>query len=238
VDAVAGWEPRHLAWIVQEGVKMSGMPAWPADREDEVWPVDAFLDAARGKEGADYARLTVLPEAGYCAGCHGEDGVGELGPHVPRLDIQNAAYLLSALESYRDGPRQSGIMRHAATVVPPEALEQAIEHYAALTPVAQGVPTDEALARQGAALAAAETGDDDVPACRACHGPDPAEWAEGTPSLSGQHQGYLETQLRLWRGGERGGGPRANLMHVVALDLTDADIAALAAYYAGLPPSK
>jgi cytochrome c oxidase subunit 1 len=106
-DAVAGWEPRHIAWIVREGVKMSGMPAWPADRPDEVWPVVAFLDAARRMDPANYARLTAPPDAGYCAGCHGEDGVGELGPHVPRLDIQSAAYLTSALESYREGRRQA-----------------------------------------------------------------------------------------------------------------------------------
>ncbi len=47
-EAVAGWQPRHLFWIVRNGVKMSGMPHWPAEqRQDDVWLVVAFLDRVR-----------------------------------------------------------------------------------------------------------------------------------------------------------------------------------------------
>jgi cytochrome c553 len=60
------------------------------------------------------------------------------------------------------------------------------------------------------------------------------------PSLAGQDRAYLETQLRLFADGEahRGGGPYAQLMREAARALTKADIAALAAWYAGLaaPP--
>jgi hypothetical protein len=31
-EAVAGWQPSHLHWIVENGVKMTGMPGWPAGR--------------------------------------------------------------------------------------------------------------------------------------------------------------------------------------------------------------
>lgn len=35
---------RHMAWVVDHGVKYSGMPAWPVpDRMDEVWSMVAFL---------------------------------------------------------------------------------------------------------------------------------------------------------------------------------------------------
>ena len=241
VEAVEPWQPRHLFWISLNGVKMSGMPAWPADRENEVWPVVAFLDAARAMEAGDYAALTAEPAdepVAYCAGCHGMDGVGDLGPHVPRLDIQGADYLAMSLDAYREGQRASGFMQHAASTVAPEMLTRAVEHYAAQEAGPGTAETDPELAAEGAALAAAETGDDDVPACRACHGPEPTREAPGTPSLSGQHEAYLQTQLKLWRDGERGGGRRANLMHVVAHDLSDHDIAALAAYYASLPPQK
>ena len=37
VEGVNRWTPIQLHWIVYEGVKMSGMPGWPAPREDEVW---------------------------------------------------------------------------------------------------------------------------------------------------------------------------------------------------------
>lgn len=244
VEAVRQWEPRHLHWIVYEGVKMSGMPHWPADRPGEVWPMVAFLSRVGEMPPDRFASLTRPPEdaedpaIGYCAACHGLDGVGDLGPHVPRLDIQDEPYLAVSLEAYRQERRASGIMQHAASRMDPAALRRAIEHYADLSPGPSGPAPDAELVREGAALAAAETGHDDVPACRACHGPDPTRQAETVPSLSGQHREYLETQLHLWRAGERGGGERANLMHLVAADLTDADIAALAAYYASLAPAK
>ncbi len=245
-DAVEHWEPRHLQWIVYEGVKMSGMPGWPAHRPDEVWAVVAFLSDVEAMSDREYAALTAaLPiedrAVAYCAGCHGADGVGELGPFVPRLDILDRPYLAASLEAYREGVRQSGIMQHAASRLSPAALARAAEHYAVQRAGAAGIAArspDPDLIATGAALAAATSGDDDVPACRACHGPEPTRAAEATPSLSGQHRAYLERQLRLWRDGRRGGGKRANLMHVVARDLTDADVFALAAYYASLTPSK
>lgn len=246
VDAIEGWEPRHLHWIVAEGVKMTGMPHWPAARPGEVWAAVAFLRGIAGMSGADYARLTAPPAGagegalGYCAGCHGMDGLGELAPHVPRLDILGEDYLLASLDAYREERRASGFMQHAASRVGPEALRRAAAHYAGESPGPPvGPAPDPALVATGAALAEAETADDDVPACRACHGPEPTETHKvPVPSLSGQHRAYLETQLRRWRAGERGGGARANVMHMVAHDLTDADIAALAAYYASLPPGR
>ena len=243
-EAVRHWEPRHMHWIVYEGIKMSGMPHWPADRPKEVWAAIAFLAQVEEMSGEQYAEMTRRPREiedpalAYCAACHGVDGVGNLAPHVPRLDIQSAAYLLASLEVYRQDVRASGIMQHAATVPDPEALRRVVEHYAALPPGAAGPEPDSDLVAEGAALAAAETGHDDVPACRACHGPDPTRQAAAIPSLSGQHRQYLEEQLRLWRAGKRGGGERANVMRTVASDLSDAAIAALAAYYASLPPAK
>lgn len=243
-DAVKRWEPRHLHWIVHEGVKMSGMPAWPATRSDEVWPVVAFLAAVPGMEQARYAELVAPPGDGaeaeplaYCASCHGVDGRAGGNDHIPRLDIQTREYLLSSLQAYREGTRDSGIMRHAATVVGTEALPTLAEHYARqpAAPGEQGAPPAD-LVERGRALATAATNDPDVPACMACHGPDGGRAQPDFPVLAGQHRAYLETQLQLWRRGLRGGGPRSQLMHKAAQDLTDDNIVALAAYYTSLPP--
>src|SRR5690606_2166263 len=36
--AAAAWAPEELFWIVQNGLKYTGMPAWTAPaRDDEVW---------------------------------------------------------------------------------------------------------------------------------------------------------------------------------------------------------
>lgn len=244
-DAIHGWEPRHLHWIVYQGVKMSGMPHWPAPRPEEVWPIVAFLDAVREMDAAGYEALVspggtapTDPTLAYCVSCHGAQGRSELAPYVPRLDIQQAPYLALSLAAFRDGRRQSGIMEHAASDLDNDMIDALATHFAEQPPAPLPGRIDPDLARVGAAMASAAGGDPAVPACRACHGPDATQAAPGIPSLAGQHAAYLEAQLRLWRGGIRGGGPRANVMHEVADELTDDQIAALAAFYATLPPAK
>lgn len=244
-EAVEDWEPRHLGWIVREGVKMSGMPAWPATREDEMWSVVAFLDRVRDMDEATYRELTAPPEVpagapphlAYCAGCHGVDGRSG-NPHIPHLDIQGEAYLTRSLLAYLDGTRESGIMAHAASEVPADLLPDLAAWFAAQQPRPEGQSVDPELAAVGEALAHARADEPEVPACVACHGPerDPSAPEGPGPEIAGQHEAYLVTQLRLWRAGTRGGGPRAELMRHAAQHLDDGEIAALAAYYAGLSP--
>jgi cytochrome c553 len=245
-EAVAEWEPNHLHWIVHQGVKMSGMPQWPSIREDEVWAIVAFLTRVEEMDAATYAAWTASPPASpegppglaYCAGCHGLDGRSG-NPHIPRLDLQDEAYLAQALGSFLDRSRESGVMSHAASVVPPEALPELAAYFAGQGPTPEAHPVDATLAVRGEALAHAETHDPEVPACVACHGPRGRGGVTPDlvgPALAGQYEAYLLAQLRLWREGIRGGGPRADLMEKAAQHLTDADIAALASYFAGLLP--
>ena len=240
-EAIEGWQPGELHWIVHQGVKMSGMPYWPATRRDDVWPVVAFLEAVPTMSGADYAALTAppavpedTPEAlASCATCHGLDGRSD-NPFIPRLDIQPRAYLEQSLRAYADGTRQSGIMRVAASLVPAGELEELAGWYADRS-VTEQMASDVAVDEDAAALA--RRGTRDVPACTFCHGPDAAPRAADFPRLAGQSAPYLEQQLRLWRDGARGGGGRANLMTKAARGLSDADIAALSAWYAMQPPA-
>ena len=242
-EAVQHWSPGELHWILYAGVKMSGMPAWPADRKDEVWPVVAFLDRVQqGMTGQQYQRLVNMPPDGtgglaYCISCHGAKG-GTDNPRIPRLDIQSQSYMTLALQAYRRGERDSGIMEHAATEVPEAELARFASIFADMPPAAAGEPAPlSALARAGRDLAARED-DRRVPSCNACHGPWPEPLDDKFPSLAGQNETYLAMQLRLWRDGERGGSSVSELMHAAAEPLTDDDISALAAYYAALPPAK
>jgi mono/diheme cytochrome c family protein len=44
-EAVKGWTPRQLFWIVKNGVKMTGMPSFGATHnDDEVWSIVAFIE--------------------------------------------------------------------------------------------------------------------------------------------------------------------------------------------------
>ncbi|MCF3595061.1 c-type cytochrome [Rhodobacteraceae bacterium LMO-12] len=238
--AVQDWQPHHLHWIVANGVKMSGMPHWPAARDDDVWPVVAFLTSVqRGMDGADYTALTRLPKGdapqAYCLGCHGQGG----SAHVPPLGQQSAAYLEMSLHAYLEGTRASGIMAQSVSRVSPDALNDLALWFAEQTPEPGPAPQmSPQLAEQGRALAHAATADPDVPACAACHGPNASETSELFPVLSGLPAPYLSTQLRLWRDAGRGGGARAELMRKAARNLSDSDIGALVAYYATLPASE
>ncbi|MFN5999535.1 MAG: c-type cytochrome [Paracoccaceae bacterium] len=65
LPAVVGqFTDAELAWIVDNGVKFSAMPAWPAEgRLDETWSVVAFLKQLPEMTPADYAALTASDPA-------------------------------------------------------------------------------------------------------------------------------------------------------------------------------
>lgn len=66
--------------------------------------------------------------------------------------------------------------------------------------------------------------------CAACHGADGMGTAPNFPVLAGQHQSYLVHALKQYRSGERNNA----VMGPQAANLSDTDIADLAAYYASL----
>ena len=71
-----------------------------------------------------------------------------------------------------------------------------------------------------------------VIACAACHGQDGATGiAPDYPSIAGQNERYLLTQLRMIKSGER----PAPLMSGQLDMVSDDDLAAMAAYYAAMP---
>lgn len=166
-EAVSGWEPNELFWIIKHGVKMTGMPHWPArERDDDIWPVVAFLERQTDLDNRQYkalldsddhslvtASLPVSdtdPAATYnCTLCHGTSGITD-NAHVPRLDILSREYLSATLKAYRDQERSSGIMQQAASLLDDEAIDRLADYYAStslqsadvLTTVA-GSPSDD-----------------------------------------------------------------------------------------------
>jgi len=92
---------------------------------------------------------------------------------------------------------------------------------------AEDTPADHAPAGDPSARAAELS-----KACAACHGADGNETIGGTfPRIAGQYQSYLEHALGEYRAGRRENA----VMATQAANLSDADIAALSAHYAGLP---
>lgn len=244
-DQVSGWEARELFWIVRHGFKFTGMPQWPGDgRDDEVWPVVAFLRRLPGMAPGDYAELTGRetadvpfgfeggrPVAAGCALCHGDADQAPVADPAPALQGQNAAYLRRALEEYAGGARQSGMMEAVAAALSPSERDKLAGEFAAMPPPAGGHDgqRDPGPVATGAAIASGGVPARNIPPCLACHS---GRRSPQFPRLEGLSAGYIGSQLRLFRDGVRGGTPYGSIMAPIAARLTDREIEDLAAFFA------
>ncbi len=57
-DAVKGWSPRQLFWVVKHGVRMTAMPSFGATHDDdEVWSIVAFIQALPQMSPEQYQQM-------------------------------------------------------------------------------------------------------------------------------------------------------------------------------------
>lgn len=58
-------DPAEEFWVVKQGIKMTGMPAFSATHdEDEIWEMVAFLQRLKGMSATDYPQLASQQDAG------------------------------------------------------------------------------------------------------------------------------------------------------------------------------
>ncbi len=70
-DAAEEWKPAELFWVIKNGVKMTGMPAWgPTHSDDKLWAIVAFVKKLPHMTAEQYQELdrTVGPEEDEDAG--------------------------------------------------------------------------------------------------------------------------------------------------------------------------
>lgn len=245
-DVVKDWEPNHLFWIVKNGVKMSGMPAWPSDkRDDDVWAVVAFLQSVKentdaGANPISQASVGTSAPSDFeqkCASCHAADGLAFANKHIPRLDILSRQYVEASLKAYRNGARQSGIMQEAASQLTDQQIDDFADFISTMD-AQQTTGETGANVDRGKELAIRGEIKSGVPACSSCHGPKASKKSPFYPQLAGQSRTYIEQQLKLFKEEKRGGTQRQNLMHQSVDGLNPDDISALAAYYSSLDPAS
>jgi mono/diheme cytochrome c family protein len=56
-ESAARYTPAELFWILKNGIKMSGMPAWNGHSDDALWSVVAFIEKLPGMTEEEYAKL-------------------------------------------------------------------------------------------------------------------------------------------------------------------------------------
>lgn len=66
-DAARRFSAGELFWILRNGIKMTGMPAWSDHSDEELWATVAFLEKLPGMSEQDYAKLVV---ASIAQGAH------------------------------------------------------------------------------------------------------------------------------------------------------------------------
>ncbi len=189
-------------------------PAKPA-------PVDA-------KRGAQIAQEV-------CAACHGADGNSPTAAN-PKLAAQHPEYLAKQLADFKpaegaqQAQRPSAIMAGFAAMLSAEDARNVAAHFGAqkLQPAAA---TDKALAETGQVIYRVGIAAKGVPACAGCHSPNGAGIPSQYPRLQGQFAEYAETQLTLFRSGERANSEQ---MRTIAERLSDREIKAVAQYMSGL----
>lgn len=161
-------------------------------------------DAARGKKLA-YT----------CLGCHGIENYRNAYPNynVPKVGGQSAAYLVAALNEYRNKSRAHPTMQGHAGAIADQDMQDIAAYF-------QGVDRAPAAAPVGTAPAVAAT-------CAACHGPTGVGIGPDYPTIAGQHRDYLEHALNDYRTGKR----KNVIMQPFAQQLSPEDIKALAAYF-------
>jgi len=174
------------------------------------------------------------PQALACITCHGPDAMGMAAGGFPRLAGLPESYLTRRLQDFRQGEHDNPIMKPLASALTEEESE-AVSHYLASLPAPKPprIARDRVPEGTGERLALNGAWERSVPECVACHGPGGIGVGEAFPPLAGQHQSYLTAQLRAWRDGVRRNDPM-DLMGHIARALSDEEIEAVAAYFAGL----
>jgi len=72
-EVVEEWKPNELFWVIKNGVKMTGMPAWgPTHSDEKIWAMVAFLEKLPHMTVAQYKEMDKM--AGPDEEHHHDDG--------------------------------------------------------------------------------------------------------------------------------------------------------------------
>lgn len=180
-----------------------------------------------------------VPE--ICATCHSMNGVPK-EPNIPNLWGQSEVYISEQLRAFRSGKRVSDFMNPIIYQLSDEQIARAAKHFASQAE-AKTIPLHWSGDKwpgdmeAGERLALAGKPDRNLPACVACHGPSGVGVSPLFPRLAGQDPAYLKRQLHYWKANKRPDGAMGS-MPAIAKALSDAEVDAVANYFAALGVAK
>ncbi len=152
----------------------------------------------------------------------------------PRLAGLSAGYMRKQLADFASRARANPIMQPIAAALTAEEADAVTAMLADKPgPEVERVGRTAAVEGPGETLALRGAWERNIPECVACHGPSGVGVGDAFPPLAGQSAQYLASQLNAWRQGTRKNDPN-DLMGHIARSLTDDEVKAVSAYFAGL----
>lgn len=205
----------------------------------EPWTAKEWLEAKRSMPQGDIDKGKLLAEEGYCYSCH---GVGGNNPtqSTPSLAGQNATYTYKMLQDYKSGrfyvDHKSHVMVHLMQYYDAQQMADMAAYFAAQPlPYAEYVSKDIEVDPEIVRLVAKGDTSRMIVPCASCHGAHGEGGMNETPALTGLSPRMFIRQMQKYKSGERHNDVNSGMAQF-SKDLTDAEIEALADYYAQLKP--
>lgn len=173
---------------------------------------------------------TLADRLSVCSGCHGEDGNSPV-PDYPKLSGLDKEYIQKQLNDFKAGRRTSMIMASMVEPIDPKEFAGLAKHFSEQKR-SPAKPEDDKLVTDGKTIFDDGIVASAVPACAGCHNDD-GSGTDKYPRLARQHPGYIVTQLKAFKSGERANDAR-DAMKAVAKRMSDKEIEAVAQYIATL----
>ncbi|MGI4721344.1 MAG: c-type cytochrome [Janthinobacterium lividum] len=214
------WEAICSAVGAPAPFRPAGLPA-----EQQKYPSNVIVNAHMMTVAGDASIGKGATLAMACTMCHGARGTSPAG--TPHLAGQPASSTYKQLRDYASGHRSSAIMRPLVTGLSDQDMRDLSAYYASLereriADIAPSATDTPRLVRNGDPMRS-------VGACSSCHSPHAIRPA--TPVLEGLSETYLRDQMLAFRDGRRANDINRQMRNAVR-NLTDAEIVALARYYA------
>jgi len=220
---LSGFNPEYLTAAIkqyQSGERKHAlMQGFVADLDAEQIELIGIYFASQepkttsntGKGNPDTAKEL----AGGCEGCHGAKGIST--SKTPSLAGQDATYIISALNSYKNNSRSSSEMQNAVAELSEADFSNLASYFAMQTPVKpelNPLKTPEQLSEK----------------CNHCHAAPMENEKLAVPFIFGQSEAYLVKALNDYKTKARDNSTMFAMLDV----LSNWEIAQLAKYYARL----
>lgn len=189
-------------------------------------------------------------KAAACMACHGPDGNSPALPppteQWPKLAGQVPEYFAKQIHDFKSGKRSNQQMSPQAQSIAEADIANLAAYFASQKAKANEA-TDKSLLAAGEKLynkGANVARPNSITACVGCHGINgvgQGNWSASyknepsviAPAIGGQHASYVVKQLKSFRDGKRANDV-GQVMHNIAMRMSDKDIAAVAEYIATL----